>query len=99
MISSAAEGNRSRHCSFTQNRVVFARRSEWTNPVSASTFMWWETVDWPTSTWSTNSPTVIGLSAVARQLRSSTREGSPRHRNHDAQTSADRRSISIDYRR
>ena len=50
MISSAAEGNRSRQRSFTRNKVVLARRSEWTNPVSASTFRWCETVDCPMST-------------------------------------------------
>ena len=44
MISSAADGNRSRHRSFTQNKLVFPRRFDNTNPVSASTFRWCDTV-------------------------------------------------------
>ena len=99
MISSAADGNRSKQRSFTVNRLVLPRRSDSTKPVSAKTFKWCDTVGWPMSTTSTSSPTVIGRRASANRFSSNTRDGSPRHRNHDAHTSADERSTFIDYRR
>ena len=99
MISSAAEGNRSRHRSLTQNRLVLPSRLDSTNPVSARTFKWCDTVGWPMSTTATSSPTVIGRRASANRFNNSTREESPKHRNQPAHTSADFRSTFIDYRR
>lgn len=99
MISSAADGNRSKQRSLTQNKLELPRRSDSTKPVSVRTFRWCDTVGWPMSTISTSSPTVIGRRASANRFSSSTRDGSPRHRNQDAHTSADDRSTSIDYRR
>ena len=45
MISSAADGNRSRQRSLTEYQLVFPLRSQWTNPVSAKIARWCDTVD------------------------------------------------------
>ena len=88
----------SRHRSLTRDRLVVPRRSTSTKPVSASSLRWCDTVDWPTSTASTISPTVMGRRAHASRLRISTRDASPSARNQLAHTSArhDRHPSTID---
>ena len=51
------------------NRLVVPRCSTWTKQVSASRRKCSETVDWPTSTPATISPTVMGRRSVANRLK------------------------------
>ena len=68
------------------------RRSTSTNPTSASTFKCADTVDWPTATAVTISPTLIGRPARANNDTICTRVPSARALNHDAYSDAVTRS-------
>ena len=74
------------------NRLVVPRCSTWTKQVSASRRRCSDTVDWPTSTEATISPTVMGRRSLANRLKIWIRVGSARHRNHVANSSARSRS-------
>ena len=51
------------------NRLVVPRCSTWTKQVSASRRRCSDTVDWPTSTEATISPTVMGRRSLANRLK------------------------------
>ena len=99
ITSSAADGKQAMQRSLIRKRLLAPRCSTSTKHVSASRRRCSDTVDWPTSTAATISPTESGRRSHASRFRIWIRVGSARHRNQLAYSSACSRSKAIVHRR